>query len=153
MKLTNIKSKKSKSGMTLIELTVVILVLLSLISVLFVGARAWMRGSDRANAALLIRNAQQGCRAQCNIAGVLTPARGSSAEPYVAITDETLAGSVFGSGRFVETGEADGIVPGHPVSGVTFGFTADAGESNPPLETMYITSSQEPDFYKPKGVQ
>ena len=33
--------KIRKSGMTLIELTVVILVLLSLISILFVGARAW----------------------------------------------------------------------------------------------------------------
>ena len=62
MKLTNTKTNKSNKGMTLIELTVVILVLLSLISVLFIGARAWMRGSDRANAALLIRNAQQGVR-------------------------------------------------------------------------------------------
>ena len=34
--------------MTLLELTVIILVLLSLITILFVGAKAWKRGSDRA---------------------------------------------------------------------------------------------------------
>ena len=74
MKLTNTKTNKSNKGMTLIELTVVILVLLSLISVLFIGARAWMRGSDRANAALLIRNAQQGVRSHSNIMGLDTGA-------------------------------------------------------------------------------
>lgn len=34
--------------MTFIELTVVILVLISLVSILFAGAKAWIRGSDRA---------------------------------------------------------------------------------------------------------
>ena len=48
MTLTHTQKKAAKSGMTLIELTVVILVLLSLISILFVGARAWKKGSDRA---------------------------------------------------------------------------------------------------------
>ena len=46
MKL-NTQYTKRKAGMTLLELTVVILVLLSLITILFVGARAWKRGSDR----------------------------------------------------------------------------------------------------------
>ena len=54
MKLTHTQNTKAvKSGMTLIELTVVILVLLSLISILFVGARAWKRGSDRAGCIIL----------------------------------------------------------------------------------------------------
>ena len=48
MKLNNTLTTKRKAGMTLLELTVVILVLLSLISILFVGARAWKKGSDRA---------------------------------------------------------------------------------------------------------
>ena len=58
-----------KSGMTLIELTVVILVLLSLISILFVGARAWKKGSDRAGCIMNIRNVQQGVRSFQNING------------------------------------------------------------------------------------
>jgi type II secretory pathway pseudopilin PulG len=52
--------------MTLLELTVVILVLLSLIGVLFIGARAWKRGTDRSANILNIRNVQQVVRAHAN---------------------------------------------------------------------------------------
>ena len=62
MKLTNTQSMKAKSGMTLLELTVVILVLLSLISILFIGARAWKKGSDRSANIMNIRNVQQAVR-------------------------------------------------------------------------------------------
>jgi prepilin-type N-terminal cleavage/methylation domain-containing protein len=67
MKLTNTRSLKLKSGMTLLELTVVILVLLSLISILFIGARAWKKGSDRAGCILNIRNVQQAVRGDQNM--------------------------------------------------------------------------------------
>jgi len=67
MKLTQKQNVKRSSGMTLLELTVVILVLLSLISVLFVGARAWKKGSDRAACVLNIRNAQQAVRGYANM--------------------------------------------------------------------------------------
>jgi prepilin-type N-terminal cleavage/methylation domain-containing protein len=67
MKLTNTQTMKRKSGMTLLELTVVILVLLSLISILFVGARAWKKGSDRAGCILNIRNVQQAVRGHANM--------------------------------------------------------------------------------------
>ena len=67
MKLTNTQNMKSKSGMTLLELTVVILVLLSLISILFIGARAWKKGSDRAGCILNIRNSQQAVRGYLNM--------------------------------------------------------------------------------------
>ena len=62
MKLTNTQNMKAKSGMTLLELTVVILVLLSLISILFVGARAWKQGSDRSANIMNLRNTQQAMR-------------------------------------------------------------------------------------------
>ena len=67
MKLTNTLTMKRKAGMTLLELTVVILVLLSLISILFIGARAWKKGSDRAANILNIRNVQQAVRAHCRM--------------------------------------------------------------------------------------
>ena len=67
MKLTHTHNMKSKSGMTLLELTVVILVLLSLISILFIGARAWKKGSDRAGCILNIRNVQQAVRGHANM--------------------------------------------------------------------------------------
>ncbi len=67
MKLFNTYNTKRKSGMTLLELTVVILVLLSLISILFVGARAWKKGSDRSANILNLRNAQQAMRGHENM--------------------------------------------------------------------------------------
>jgi len=70
MKLNqSIQSKGSKrsKGMTLLELTVVILVLLSLITILFVGARAWKKGSDRSANIMNIRNCQQAMRGYQNM--------------------------------------------------------------------------------------
>ena len=55
--------------MTLLELTVVILVLLSLIGILFIGARGWKRGSDRAGCILNHRIAQQSVRSYQNMYG------------------------------------------------------------------------------------
>ncbi len=59
--------KISRKGVTLIELTVVIVVLLSLVSVLFIGARAWKEGSDRAACILNLRAFQQGIRSYANL--------------------------------------------------------------------------------------
>ena len=66
MKLTNTTKMKRKAGMTLLELTVVILVLLSLIAILFIGARAWKKGSDRSTNLINLRNCQQAMRGHQN---------------------------------------------------------------------------------------
>ena len=94
MKLTHTQNMKAtKSGMTLLELTVVILVLLSLISILFIGARAWKRGSDRAASILQIRNVQQAVRSYSNMNGK-NP--GDGATEIAAKNLTTLNGEVFG---------------------------------------------------------
>jgi len=116
MKLTNTKMKK---GMTLIELTVVILVLLTLISVLFIGAQAYKRGADRAACILNIRNAQQAMRAQMNVTE-------SAPEKSGMAHDE-----IIGSGLYLEQDpscpDADG--------GYTF-----VGDGNyPALGTLWMT--------------
>lgn len=67
MKTTNAQIINRKSGMTLLELTVVILVLLSLIAILFVGARAWKQGSDRSANIMNVRNCQQAMRGHQNM--------------------------------------------------------------------------------------
>ena len=61
---------KVRAGMTLLELTVVILVLLSLISILFIGANAWKKSSDRAGCIMNVRNAQQAIRGYANMFGL-----------------------------------------------------------------------------------
>lgn len=63
----NLPPSHRAPGMTLLELTVVILVLLSLISILFIGARAWKNGSDRTGCIINIRNAQQAVRSYQNM--------------------------------------------------------------------------------------
>ena len=132
MKLTNTQNMKSKSGMTLLELTVVILVLLSLISILFIGARAWKKGSDRSTNILNIRNAQQAVCGHANMqnltegTGVCTEAiiYGAASDgvgaylrkpapPATAITSYTGGGTVPTAGvlwltaAYTGTGEVD----------------------------------------------
>ncbi len=85
MKLTNTHTLNRKAGMTLLELTVVILVLLSLISILFIGARAWKKGSDRSANILNLRNAQQAVRGHANMRGL--------AEGNTTVTEAVIFGA------------------------------------------------------------
>ncbi|MGB6221978.1 prepilin-type N-terminal cleavage/methylation domain-containing protein [Haloferula sp.] len=84
MKL-NQHTKRKNKGMTLLELTVVILVLLSLISILFIGARAWKKGSDRSANILNVRNVQQAVRGHANMNGI-AEGDGATAGGAVAAT-------------------------------------------------------------------
>lgn len=106
--------------MTLLELTVVILVLLSLISILFIGARAWKRGSDRAGCILQIRNVQQAVRSYSNLNGY---------NPGATVSG--LKTLVIGSGKFVEK------TPACPGSG-SYTFL---GDTIPNVGSLYMTCS------------
>ncbi len=68
MKISTAIPPKSNLGMTILELTIVILVLLALISILFVGAAGWKRGTDKATNLINIRNCQQAMRGHQNVA-------------------------------------------------------------------------------------
>jgi type II secretory pathway pseudopilin PulG len=120
MKLTNTRNMKRKAGMTLLELTVVILVLLSLISILFIGARAWKKGSDRAGCIMQIRNVQQAVRSYANMNGV---------NPAATVTG--LQALVIGTGKFVEK------TPACPAAG-TYTYV---GDTVPAVGTLYMTCS------------
>lgn len=112
--------------MTLLELTVVILVLLVLVGILFFGAQAWKRGSDRTACILNIRNVQQGVRSFSNLYGY---SPGSSAT--------NLKNQIIGVGRFVES------TPMCPGNGV-YGYGEATGEDTiPPIGTLYLTCSLE----------
>ena len=127
MKLTNTQNMKAtKSGMTLLELTVVILVLLSLISILFIGARAWKKGSDRAASILQIRNVQQAVRSYSNM-------NGKNPLDTVAL----LQTEVFGPGKFIEN---DPTVAGHPAGGL-YTFAIAAPTIIPDIGALYMLTS------------
>ena len=89
MKLTK-TATKIKPGMTLIEITVVILVLLTLVSVLFIGANIYKKGADRAACILNIRNIHQAVRANQNM-----QAKNIGTDPLVR-TD------IVGAGAYLE---------------------------------------------------
>ena len=64
MKLNNYKKQ---AGLTLIEITLVIAVLLGLISVLFIGVSAYKEGSNRAKCILNISSYQKAVRSYQNL--------------------------------------------------------------------------------------
>ena len=131
MKLTHTQNMKaSKSGMTLLELTVVILVLLSLISILFIGARAWKKGSDRAASILQIRNVQQAVRSYSNM-------NGRNAGDTVA----TLKTELFGTGKFLENDPT--VVGAHP-AGTGYQFVAATETVIPAIGTLYMKTGGTP---------
>ncbi|QTN33214.1 hypothetical protein HZ994_13125 [Akkermansiaceae bacterium] len=110
--------------MTLLELTVVILVLLSLISILFVGAQAWKRGSDRTLCIINIQNVQKGVRSFSNMYGY-SPGQNVAG----------LQMRVVGLGRFVEK------TPTCPSSGnYTYGG-AFGIDTIPPVGELYLGCS------------
>ena len=109
---------KRKSGMTLLELTVVILVLLSLISILFIGARAWKKGSDRAANILNIRNVQQAVRAHANIRAL------NIGDALAASTD------IVGTGKYLNSVTA-------PNTDITYTY----GAAVPAIGTLYLVAA------------
>lgn len=128
MKLTNTQNMKaSKSGMTLLELTVVILVLLSLISILFIGARAWKQGSDRAASILQIRNVQQAVRSYANMNGL---------NPTDAAPGGSVKAVVIGPGLFIENDPT--VAGGHPAKDVLFTIADDT--IIPDIGTLFMTA-------------
>ena len=69
MKTASPVRPSTRKGFSLLELTVVIAVLLSLTSILFVGARAWKNGADTTNCVLNMRNVQTSVRSYQNVYG------------------------------------------------------------------------------------
>ena len=61
---------RGSSGMTLLETTVAVFVLLALITILFLGARTLKRSEDRAANIVNIRNVQQAVRSHANVRGL-----------------------------------------------------------------------------------
>ena len=115
MKIT--RTMKRKPGMTLLELTVVILVLLSLITILFVGANAWKKGSDRAANLINIRNVQQAVRANANIKAM-------------NIGDALASTDLVGSGKYLNSVNS-------PNTSITYAY----GTTVPAIGTLYLIAT------------
>ncbi|MFT5469969.1 MAG: type II secretory pathway pseudopilin PulG [Verrucomicrobiales bacterium] len=109
--------KRRNAGLTLIEVTLVIAVLLGLISVLFIGVAAYKRGSDRAKCVLNISTVQKAARSYQNM--------------YELANGDTLGvADIAGAGKMIES------TPECPSTGTyTFGATV------PVASAAYLTCS------------
>lgn len=110
-----LNSFKKQAGLTLIEITLVIAVLLGLISVLFVGVGAYKEGSDRAKCILNITNTQKAVRSYQNMY-------------EKKIGDELLIATITGAGNMLE------VEPECPSTG-EYTFL----EEIPAIGTTYLT--------------
>ena len=95
-------------GLSIIELTVVITILLTLISILFIGSRAWKRGSDRSRCVLTMRNVQVATRSYQNMYGYNYGGR-----PYADNGTQDIAAHLYAKGYIEQRlfQQASGIVP------------------------------------------
>lgn len=111
-------------GMTLMEMTVVILVLLLIIGVIFIGARAWLRGSARTTCIMNISLVQRTVRGYSNLHNYAPGA----ASP-------NLLAQIIGSNRFIQN------VPICPAEGV-YTYGEDFGVNTiPPMGAVYMKCS------------
>ena len=112
--------------MTLVELSVVIIVLFTFVSTLFVGARAWKRGSDRAGCIVNIREVQVSVRGYAN-------ANDLEVGDYLTLlgTAGTAEDAIVGPDSYMEA------LPGCPQLGL---YTIN-GNRVPPVGTLYMTCS------------
>lgn len=114
MKLSAIKSD---AGLTLIEVTLVVAVLLGLIGVIFIGATSYKEGSNRSMCLLRISQVQKAVRAYQNV--------------YQLNFGDTLAKeTLIGPSKMLET------EPFCPSSG-TYTWRGNI----PPLDTAYLSCS------------
>lgn len=130
----NKTATKLKPGMTLIEITVVILVLLTLIAVLFIGANIYKKGADRAACILNIRNIHQAVRADQNLEN--------------KNEGDLLVGTILGeagSGAYFETvitcpsaGGAYTVVTNYPPIGTVGAYCVELGGANDELPEKHF---------------
>ena len=115
-----LKNTKSQAGLTLIEVTLVIAVLLGLVSVLFIGVNAYKAGSDRAQCIVTIATVQKAVRSYQNLNNL-------------AETDEVLLGTIASS---TNANAMIGAAPTCPARG-----TYSSADEVPATGTAYLTCS------------
>lgn len=124
MKVRRPSGQRVLSGMTLLELTVVILVLLLLTTVLFFGATGWKRGTDRAVCIMNLQNVQKSVRGYANLNGYA---------PGTIVPN--LKTQVIGLGRFL------GATPICPGQGIYLFGNPSGTDMVPPIGELYMKCS------------
>lgn len=91
MKINTPTRRLNKKGMTLIEISLVVALLLSLIAILFLGIAAYKKGADRAKCVIQLSSVQKAVRSHQNMFD------GIAGQPLVHTT------TLMGPGLYFET--------------------------------------------------
>ncbi|MEK7954182.1 type II secretion system protein [Luteolibacter soli] len=134
MKTASPQRSSAKSGMTLLELTVVIAVLLALTCILFLGARAWKSGADRTACIMNIRNVQTAVRSYQNLYGY-----NAGSMPYAEGGTQDIGVHMLAKGYISET-QLSRIQGGETCQGGGT-YDCDHKDTFPPVGQLYITCS------------
>jgi prepilin-type N-terminal cleavage/methylation domain-containing protein len=134
MKTASPQRSSAQKGMTLLELTVVIGVLLALTSILFLGARAWKNGADRTACLLNIRNVQVSVRSYQNLYGY-----NPGGMPYAEGGSQDIAAHLFAKGYITER-QLSAIQGGESCTGGG-AYEREHPDTFPPVGQLYITCS------------
>lgn len=139
MKLTH---NKKQAGLTLIEITLVIAVLLGLISVLFIGVSAYKEGSNRAKCILNISSYQKALRSYQNLYEIpsLDDEGAATTYPVSAIAGEgklleTFPSCPSGGTYDPENAAATGTIPAVGSAALTCSLAAEADGNHAPNGT------------------
>jgi type II secretory pathway pseudopilin PulG len=114
LRSTRISKRFNRSGMTLIEISLVIALLLGLIAVVFLGIGSYRKGADKAKCKMQLAAVQKAVRSQSNMQNM-------------NIGAGLLSAAVFGPGLFMEnapvcpSGGAYTWLAVIPVSGTPYG--------------------------------
>lgn len=117
MNTPKLQNARGAAGMTLLEVTVAVFVLLALISILFLGARTLKRSEDRAANIVNIRNVQQAVRSHANVRGL---AQGDIVAP----------GEIIGPGKYIRR-----LTP--PNAAISYGYYG----AVPPKGSLYLSGN------------
>ena len=120
MKTTTPCHPRLRKGLSLIELTAIVAVLIMLIAVLFIGVNAYKKSSDRAACVMNIHSLQNAVRSYSNMNGLVP---GESAQD--------LRSELVGPDRFVEE------LPPCPAGGTY----SDLGNRIPSHGELYLSCS------------
>lgn len=126
MKSNTTTIKNARAGMTLVELSVTIVIVIALIILVFVGASAWKKGSDRAACVMNIYKVQQGVRSYA-AARAYYPGQDISNR----LNSDSLYEEIVGPDKYVEN------VPVCPDQGAY----ATAGNKIPRVGELFLTCS------------
>lgn len=120
--------QRMRPGLTLIELTVIILVFMAFLSMIFIGVGAWKRGSDRSGCILNIRHVQMAVRGYANTNQLQPGDNTFLLSPPVDLED-----TLIGVGSFIPS---EPQCPGN-------GLYTLGGDNIPPLGSLYMSCSLE----------